>query len=103
MLGNYDGGDEMTYSLVGEDNYATYGPTISGMKLLRETVLAYEKDFPALTQFVCHGVSTTKKHLLIIECEKLSKSESTPAPVKATLRHLRKAALKSGAFLALTQ
>ena len=88
----------MSYGLVG-DNTDTYGPTIQGMKLLRETVIASRKNYPTLLRFVKTG-ATVNTQQLSIECNNMAKTADNE-DVKSTLLQLAKAAESSKENLAL--
>ena len=74
----------MSYGLVG-DGVDTFGPTTSGMRLLRITVLA-NNGYPMLSEFVTNG-ETLHPQEVAKEAEELCQLVSDE-DLKHTLEHL---------------
>lgn len=75
----------MAYGLVG-DNVDTYGPTIQGMKVLRDSVTCLIGKYPVLRSFVETGTSDNPQELSK-ECKEFSQTVQEEN-LKSTLAHL---------------
>lgn len=80
----------MSYCLQG-DKTDSYGPTIQGMRLLRESVMSRSLQFPVLTDFVLEGQTNNPK-VMAIECKEFAQ-EAQDENLKSTLNHLAEVAL----------
>ena len=88
----------MAYGLISEE-VDTYGPTIQGMKALREAVVSSKKNFPTLLHFVLEG-TTVNPQQLSIECNQFARTVDS-SDVKNSLLNIASAALKSKESLSL--
>jgi hypothetical protein len=89
----------MTYSLQDARGYVSYGPSIAGMKALREAVEAAPTVFPDLRSFVMKGV-THSPALLAEQAE--FRTGVASKPIRTTLSNIIRSAKRANSFLALT-
>jgi hypothetical protein len=91
----------VTYNLKDANGYVSYGPSIAGMKALREEVESLpSKEYPELTTFVQQGGSDNPK-ALAKEAMKASDKIKNP-PVRKTLINIIASARRAKQFLNLT-
>jgi hypothetical protein len=88
----------MSYDL-NSDTQETYGPTISGLKALKDVYYASTFDAPALTHFLQYGYTGDVADLAK-QCRQLAQTIAD-TDVKTTLEHIADVASKSKEFITL--